>query len=111
MDWLTNLLGSWGTTGNTTVGNSPIPLSTPVNTSANPNNSGSWFSGVLNTLSSLGGDAASVYKTYTTADSTNTAAKTAAATATSTSNTVKMLVIGGVVIGGIVLLVSLFRRK
>jgi len=109
--WLDSLVSSWNDTGNTTVGNSPIALSTPVNTSANPNNSGSFFSSLISGLTGLGSSALNAYNQYTGTAATTTAAQTQATAAASTASMVKMLVIGGIALAGLFLLVSIFRKK
>jgi uncharacterized membrane protein YdcZ (DUF606 family) len=100
INWLDSFLNSPGSL--TPAGNSAIPLSTPVNTSANANNSGSFFSSLISGLTGLGSTALNAYKTVS---GTPAPAKPA----TTISGTT-WLVIGGVAAAVLVIAVLLFRR-
>lgn len=108
MDW-TNAISMFDTTPALPPASSAIPLSTPVNTSADANSSGSGLNSFFTTLSQLGTTAADAYATV--AGSNRPAAPAPAVSPATTASLKKWGLIAVVVVVVVLLSVLLLRRK
>lgn len=90
------------------IGNSSVPLSTPVNTSANGGNSGSFFGSLISGLQGLGTAALNGYKDYSQATTQPTTVTGTVASALGGISSTVWIILGGV---GLLVALILFRRK
>jgi hypothetical protein len=115
MDWINSLFGfanSSDLNGSSAPNSSPLPLSTPVDSSGgNTNTSGNWFSSLVSSLSGAGTSAASAYNSiFGTKSQPAQASGTKPATQTfSISSTV--ILMGAAAAGVLLLLFVLLRKK
>jgi hypothetical protein len=113
MDWTKSLYGYLGDSAASAPGTTTIPLSTPVNTSGNPNNSGSSFGSFFSGLGNFGTTAAQAYATVRGAKPSSGPAATYSGPSSIALNLpswAKWAIGAGIAIGIIVLGVVLFRK-